>query len=320
VETRAGSWLASKQQLKPKTRATYESLLRTCILPDLGRVPLGRLDPVMIAEWVAGLTARGLGASRVRQAYTLLSGMLTAAVAGGYIARSPCVGVELPRLPHNEMLFLTAEQVHTLAGAAGRDRLLVEVLAYCGLRWGEAVGLRRRRCDLLRGRLEVVEALVEVNGRLHWGPPKTHQIRSVVLPGFLREPLAVRLAEIGDPDGVEFTGPQGGPLRSANFRQRAWQPALERAGLPERLRIHDLRHTCASLLIAQGADAKDIQHHLGHSSIQVTMDRYGHLLPDRADRLAEALDAAYRDAAQRPAAPLRPQHGPKIVQLAERGH
>jgi integrase len=89
-----------------------------------------------------------------------------------------------------------------------------------------------------------------------------------------------------------FTAPKGGPLRHHNFYQRLFCPALARAGLPEQIRFHDLRHTCASLLIAQGAHPKAIQAHLGHSSIQVTMDRYGHLLPDVLEHLADRLDAA----------------------------
>jgi integrase len=94
-------------------------------------------------------------------------------------------------------------------------------------------------------------------------------------------------------ESLVFKGPQGGPLRHSNFRGRVWLPAVEAASLPEDLRIHDLRHTCAALLVAQGAHPKAIQAHLGHSSIQVTLDLYGHIFPDEMDRLAERLDAAY---------------------------
>jgi integrase len=89
-----------------------------------------------------------------------------------------------------------------------------------------------------------------------------------------------------------FTAPKGGRLRHNNFYQRLFCPALRHAGLPEQVRFHDLRHTCAALLIAQGAHPKAIQAHLGHSSIQVTMDRYGHLFPDALEHLADRLDAA----------------------------
>lgn len=89
-----------------------------------------------------------------------------------------------------------------------------------------------------------------------------------------------------------FTAPEGGPLRHANFYKRVWHPAKRAAGVPEDLRIHDLRHTCAALLIAQGASPKAIQAHLGRSSIQVTLGRYGHLFPEDLEDLAARLDAA----------------------------
>jgi len=195
------------------------------------------------------------------------------------------------------MQFLSADEVKKLAEAADRYEALIYVLAYGGLRWGEAAALKRGRCDLLRSRIEVVESLAEVNGQLHLGPTKTHQNRTVRLPRSVSELLAAHLAQNvpAAPDGLVFTGPSGGPLHLTNFRRRIWIPALRGAGLPEGLRIHDLRHTCVALLTAQGGHAKAVQAHLGHSSIAVTFDRYGHLFPDDLDRLAEAMDDTVRD-------------------------
>ena len=98
------------------------------------------------------------------------------------------------------------------------------------------------------------------------------------------------------PDDLVFTGPHGGPLRHHDSYRRHFKPAVRRAGLPERLRFHDLRHTCASLLIGQGASVKAVQEQLGHRSAVVTLDVYGHLFPDELDRLAEPLEATYRAA------------------------
>ena len=97
-------------------------------------------------------------------------------------------------------------------------------------------------------------------------------------------------------DGTVFADGNGSYLRHSNFRRRIWLPAVAAAGLPEDLRIHDMRHTCAALLIAGGAHPKAIQIHLGHSSIQVTMDRYGHLFTEEWDRLAASLDETHRAA------------------------
>ncbi len=253
-------------------------------------------------------------ASRTRQAHALLGEVLAAAVAGNYLARSPCQGIDLPRLPQTEMAFLDAAQVSRLAQAADPYASLVEVLCYCGLRWGKAIALKRRRCDLLRGRLEIAESVVEVRARPIWGPPKNHQTRTVSLPGFVRDHLAERLAGIASPDGLVWTASRGGVLRLANWRCRVWLPALEQAGLSA-MRIHDCRHTAAALMIATGAHPKAVHTALGHASIAITMDRYGHLYGDELDRIAAALDAAHRDDAQRSATQTRPTSTPRVIPL-----
>lgn len=175
---------------------------------------------------------------------------------------------------------------------------LIYVLAYGGLRWGEAAALRRRRCELLRSRLEIAESLSEVSGKLHFGETKTYQRRTVAVPTFLHEMLAEYLATHvpSEPDALVFTTPGGTPLLHSNFRNKIWLPALRSAGLAPTLRIHDLRHTCAALLISEGAHPKQIQAHLGHSSITVSLDLYGHLFPDDQDELADRLDRLHKAA------------------------
>ncbi len=165
--------------------------------------------------------------------------------------------------------------------------------------------------------LEIVESVAEVGGKLHLGETKTYQRRTVVIPRFLRDLLAEHLAgQAGDGrDSFVFSGRAGGLLRNSNFRQRVWQPAVRALGLPSDLRIHDLRHTCAALLIAQGAHPKAIQAQLGHSSIQVTLDLYGHLFPDDMDRLASQLDAAHEAASGQIAASVRPGDAAEVVEL-----
>jgi integrase len=217
------------------------------------------------------------------------------------------------------MRFLTAQQVHNLAEAIPDPySTLVYVLGLGGLRWGEMAALRRSRCDLLRSRLNIVESLADVNGKLYFGPTKTYGSRSIALPPFLRDRLAEHLhgetAGGRTPDALVFTAPDGSPLRNSAFHKRFWTPAVRAAGL-EALRPHDLRHTAAALLIAQGAHPKAIQSHLGHSSITVTLDRYGHLFPDDQNRLADGLEKTYRDAL---AASPRPEPGLEVVELPGR--
>lgn len=303
----AGRWMPTTAALKPTTRAGYESLLRTYLLPAFGRSAIARIEAVHVREWIAELVSSGLSPSRVRQCYFLFSNIMQAAVHSGYIARTPCVGVKLPRVTRAEMRFLSAEELSALAEAvAAPYSTLIYVLGYGGLRWGEVAALRRSRCELLRARLRVRESLADVDGHLYFGPTKTYKARDVVLPRFLVDRLARHLAGQvpAGPDALVFTSPDGAPLRVSNFRQRVWFAALRASGIPQSFRIHDLRHTCAALLISQGAHPKVIQQHLGHSSITVTMDRYGHLFPDDMDRLADELNNVYSRSL---AAPSRPR-------------
>ena len=305
VEDWSRRWLATKVNLKPKTRAGYESLLKTHILPVFGELALGGVQPLQVREWVAHLENSGLSPSRIRQAYQLLSAVLKTAVEAGFLSRSPCIGADLPRIRPREMRFLTAEQVNHLAqSTADPYGTLIYLMAYGGLRWGEAVALRRSRCELLRSRIRVTESVSEVGGKLHFGPTKTWRNRDVIIPQFLVERLATHLARsVPHVDGFVFTSPRrlpednasgvGRPLRHSNFRKRVWMPATAATGL-DGLRLHDLRHTTVALSIAEGAHPKAIQVLLGHSSIAVTMDLYGHLFPSDQEDLASRLDRRYQ--------------------------
>ena len=298
----AKEYLGFSVHLKPKTRVGYESLLRTRILPTFGALQLHAIDGLAIRRWVAEMHAEGLSPSRTQQSYRLLAQILSSAIDCGLLERNPSLGVKLPRAVRSEMGCLTATEVERLtASVPASYRPLIHVLAYGGLRWGEATALRRHRCDLDAGRLIVAESLADVNGRAVFGDTKTHRVRKTRIPSFLIQELQAHLETVGpEPNALLFTAPRGGPLRIANFRQRVWWPALEAAELPRSTRIHDLRHTCASLLIRQGVHPKAIQHHLGHASINITMDRYGHLLPDQFDDLAERLDGVHTTATDGP--------------------
>lgn len=297
----AEHWLSTKFRLKPSTRQGYESVLRTHILPEFGGIQLGKIDPILVQDWVAEMDRVGMSSARMRQAYQCFSAIMKAAVESGYLGRSPCVGVRIPRIPVKDKLFLDEWQVSKLAEAIRPPYdTLVYVLAYAGLRWGEAAGLQRVNCDLLRSRLQINEALSEVSGIIYRVPTKTYEKRTVVIPGFVRELLENHLeANVArSADALVFTAPEEGPLRYSNFRKRSWNPAVkETEELPSGLTPHHLRHTCASLLIKTGAHPKAVQGHLGHSSITVTMDVYGHLFPNEMDALAERLNNAHRQAA-----------------------
>jgi integrase len=313
----AERWFATTADLKPGTRRTYRLLLDNQVLAHFGTATLAGIDTLAVREWVAALVEAGLSPSRIRNAHQVLSQVLAAAVDGGRLARNPAAGVRLPKRVEREMLFLDAGQVEQLADVIGPHyHVLVYFLAYTGLRFGEAVALTVKRLDLLRGACQVVESATEVGSALVWGPTKTNERRTVRLPRFLCDLLGEHLADRPrDPDALVFTAPQGGPLRERKFLHGQLKPAARRAGLPDALRAHDLRHTAASLLIRQGASVKAVQRTLGHKSAVMTLDRYGHLWPDELEDLAERLDRARAAAA---ATEVWPQRGPAVVQLRER--
>jgi integrase len=285
--------------LKPKTIAGYRSLLDSRIFPVLGRVELRRINPDLLRSWVADMAQDGLSASRMGQAKRVVGAVLSQAVEDGLIGRNPADTVKVPKTKSREQRYLAAEQVTDLADAVGRRMdggdVLVKVLAYAGLRWGEAVALSGSQVDVLRRRVRVRESATLVNGELVWGPPKSHRDRTIVIPSFIAEELAGLI----DGDELIFTSPDGHPLRSPNFLRRVWRPAVAECDLGD-LVPHDLRHTAASLAISSGASVKAVQRMLGHASAQITLDRYSHLYDDDLEDLADAMDARYRAPRVRP--------------------
>jgi integrase len=199
--------------------------------------------------------------------------------------------VKLPRPVQREQLYLTHAQVHAMAENSGDYRLVVLVLAYLGLRWGEMAALRVGRIDFLRRRLVVAESVTLVDGVQTWGAPKSYEHREVPIPRFLADELASHVAG-KNADDLVFTGVRGGgALRVPTFRRAAFDRAAAEVGMPG-LRPHDLRHTAASLAIASGATVKVVQRMLGHASATVTLDRYGHLYSNDLDDLADRMHAA----------------------------
>ena len=213
------------------------------------------------------------------------------------------------------MRFLEPPAVADLAGAiAPRFRALVLTAAYTGCRFGELAGLRQTNLNLLRQALTVVETLTEVKGIVSLSAPKTAAAaRQVSLPKSLVEELAQHLARWPTSSGgFVFASANGASIRRTNFRRRFWLPAV-RSSVGEPFRFHDLRHTHAAILIAQGEHPKVIQSRLGHSSIQVTLDTYGHLFEGLDQAAAERLDEVFR---QIPADSSRTLEQSKVLEIA----
>lgn len=302
----AQMWLDAGVDWKPLTRSRYENVLKVHVLPAFGTAPVGTIDRLKVQRYVASLADAGASPGSIRKVYAVVKMVLDAAVDAKALKANPAVGVRLPRPQRRKMLVLEAQEVTLLAGDMPEPYgLLVKLAAWSGLRAGEIAALRVSDLDLARGSARVSDSIADLGGHLHRGSTKNHREATVVLPRGLCDDLAAFLAaRHGGPaphDAALFTAPGGGPFRHGNFYPRLFKPAVERA-LPEhlhRLRFHDLRHTCASLLIAQGWHPKAVSEQLRHASITITMDLYGHLLASYSQQLVERLDAAYDEAGSR---------------------
>jgi integrase len=293
-------WQPTTANLRPGTLVLYDYLLRRFLLPAFGPVPLGRLDTMTVRAWLASLHRAGeVTPTTIAKAYRLLRRILNVAVEAGYLPRNPCTvkGAGIERAA--EMRHASIPHLHQLADAVhDRYRALILLAGYGGLRWAELVGLRRRHVDLAGARVQVVEQAAEVAGKIIVSSPKTDAGRGVVtLPRVAVEALAAHLEEYADPDpdGLVFTTPRGAHLLRSPFNRFVWRPAVEQVGGLDGLRVHDLRHTAATLAAAAGATTKELMERMGHTSPAVAL-RYQHVMADRQAQLASALDDLARAA------------------------
>lgn len=274
---------------KPSTAYSYREVYTRRVAPRWGRTPVAQIRYSDVSAWVSELSAT-LSPSRTRHAYRILRVLLDDAVKDRRIPSNPAHGVTLPSLPkRREHPYLTHGQVSALADSAltDRDRALILVLAYCGLRWGEAVALRWEDVDEVRRRLLIRRSLGDVGGRLIETTPKSHAARTIPVP----DPAWNALASLSHGDGLIFRTPTDAPLRASSWRRRALDPALAVSGLP-RLSPHALRHTAASLAVSSGANVKAVQRMLGHASAAMTLDVYADLFDDDLDALADRISTA----------------------------
>ena len=281
--------------IRPTTAASRTSTARTWVLPTWANRPVGRIDQDGVKAWVEELHQQGVSAATIEKAVGVLRGSLALAVSSKALASNPVVRIKLPEQVRRDNAYLTAEQVAHLVSHAGRQALLVSLLAYTGLRFGEAAALRVRDLDLDAGRVRVRASVTEVNGKLVEGPPKNGKARSVPLAHFLRAPLASSVQGRSS-DGLVFRAARGGPLRANTWRSRDFAAAVRAAQgaapydkLFPTLVPHDLRHTAASLAVQAGANVKVLQRMLGHAKASMTLDVYADLFDTDLDEVVAAL-------------------------------
>src|SRR5437773_2281105 len=272
-------------RMKESSAESCRSRSRLHIVPFFGQMRLDEITLPHVREFMKALLAKELSPKTVLNAMVVLKEMFKHAVQWGYLDANPAQYAERPRAEDQEMQILTPPEIRRLLDAASepvRTLLLCAVLT--GMRRGELFGLRWEDVDPERHRLFIRRAL----WRGRFVTPKSRRSRRTIdLAPTLRAALT-KLSSRFQGDLV-FCSADGKAVDPDNFIHRDWVRVLRRAGL-RRIRFHDLRHTYASLLIAQGAHPKYIQAQLGHASIQTTLDRYGHLMPEIHQAEARKLD------------------------------
>lgn len=264
-----------------------------------------------------------LAASSVRHCHAVLHQILQIAVRSQRLRSNPAKDVPLPKMRASDKVFLSTIEIDRLARAAdhrastttermkaGRTLdaarpdttqpdapasahgLALRILGGCGLRFGELAGLRISRVNFDRRTLRIDTAVSEVGGRLVVGAPKNHRARTVPIPARLIAHLR-EVCEGRDINEFVFSTASGTALRRNNFAKRVLAPAAELAEIDPAVTLHSLRHSFASICLSNGVPPKQVQEWMGHHSLKLTADLYGHLFADETDKAQSLLDAAF---------------------------
>lgn len=297
------AWIERRTRLKASSLRTVDSAWRVHVKPKWAETRISGIRFSQVQQWVQEMDDAH-GPVTVIRSFGVLAAILDEAVKDRRILVNPARGVQLPRRVKKRHVYLTHEQANRLAVECGKHAALVLLLAYCGLRWGEASALRVRDFDLLRRRVTVDENAVNVGGRIVVGTPKDHELRTLPIPAMVCEHIARQC--IGKArDDLVFPNESGGYMRTPGVR--SWWPGAvsrcqksaaaeheddEDRPLFPRVTPHDMRHTAASLAVSAGANIKAVQRMLGHASAVMTLDTYADLFDDDLEAVATALDQA----------------------------
>ena len=297
----AAKWQATAApDLAPNTVKGYEVYLKNYILPAFGGRQLAHITQEEIQRWKVQLLDR-LAPVTVKTTLARLKHLFRVAVDWQYLIKNPATGVPAPRVPKTDVVFLRPEQIRTLLDATTNHqwRTFFLVAVTGGLRIGELVAMKWQSLDWDTGRYLVCEAYQYMGQPKGFKAPKSdYSVGSVQLSPICMDHLKkhkgqlaeyqLKTADYQDLDLI-FPRRKGTVHDPRGIQARIWTPLLGRAALPS-MRLHDLRHTCAALLIDQGESPKYVQQQLRHSSIKITFDTYGHLFPEKGQEAAERLD------------------------------
>lgn len=308
----AADWLESvRPSIRPKTALHYGFLLERYAIPRLGDIPLARIQPSHLERLYAEMMGKGLSPKTTRHVHAVLHAALEKAVRWNMVPRNVAHLADAPRLAQKELPVLSPAQARSLLAAAEGHRLegLFVLALTTGARSAELLGLRWRDLDLEAGQAHIRVALEQVSGTFAIAELKTKgSRRTIALSRVAAESLrrhrarqaeeALQLGPAWQNDwDLVFTTAVGSPLDRHNVLRRDFRPLLRRAGLPENLTFHSLRHIAASLALANGVALPVLSRSLGHSDMSTTLRVYAHVVPGSERQVATAFDAMLAGAA-----------------------
>ena len=297
-----------KKGKKKNTLIDYENIWRNHLAPRWGKVSVFRIDQIEFDKWVI---AKRLSPQRIGKIHLIMSMLLDHAVKRKNLKHNPLKDAlgrrskaNLPK-PSIEIAtnFLTLGQLMKVAENSGFYRDVVLVLGLCGLRWGELVGLQVKDLNVSVGTLTIRRSLVEINGKLEESTTKSHRWRIVHLPEILQTVCHRWVFEKNQDDPL-FHTVEGTFLRNTNFTRRIFIPALLKSEV-KKIRIHDLRHSAASIAISAGATPNMVKEMLGHSDVQLTMRVYAHIFEADREKVAANVNRAVNEVHQMCIDPLQ---------------
>ncbi len=287
----AAKWLTdyARVSVKESTYSSYADMIRLHLIPHFGSEMLHQVTAGDVQRFISQKISRdGLSAKSVVNIIVVLKEMLKHAQIWGYLSHSPATHAQRPRVEEKEMEFLTPDEIRLfLQNVSPCCYCLFLTAVLTGMRRGELLGLKWSDIDWQRSEIVVRRSLYK-NGFVTTKSKRSNRRiqMSPVLADALKRHRAFALQSEQE---LVFCNRDGQPLDPDNMVKREFHPALDRAGL-RRIRFHDLRHTHASLLIAQGENVKFVQQQLGHASAKTTLDRYGHLMPSMTSEAGRRLD------------------------------
>lgn len=302
-------WLSEsvKQRVREQTLDSYKMQLKH-VRNSLGSRKLSDIKTLDVQKLINSLTAKGLAPRTVRYVHAVLSSALKQAIKWNILSQNPCTSCDLPRKIKKEMKCLTTEQTVAFLEAAQNTKhfALYRLVVETGLRPEEYLGLQWKDIDVERGVISIQRAVIEGRkGGFYFDEPKTNGSRRSIpisqdliaeLKKHRRAQLEekLKLGSVYRNLDLVFASEIGTPLQQKNMRDRHFKPLLKKAGLPDDVRVYDLRHTTATMLLSEGVNPKIVSERLGHASIVLTLDTYSHVLPTMQEDATARLETMLR--------------------------